>query len=135
MRETWDRATGSQRSPYGIEETGQGVLDEDAALSERIDLLRRQGTLTAATLRAYYGNKRYEQIAESNALEGSTLSVGETQLAVLRRITITGHDPAYSNDALSLARALDRITELAGSDTPTDTEQLREFRALIRVGP
>jgi len=59
-------------------------------LTERVELLRAQGRLTASTLHDYYGEKRFEQIAESNALEGSTLSIGETELAVLKGIAISG---------------------------------------------
>ena len=118
-------------TPYSLDETGQGVLDDVAELGERISLLRAEGTLTEATLRAYFGDKRFEQIAESNALEGSTLGVAETQLAVLRGMTITGHDPAYTKDAIALASALDRITELAGQDAPTDLDQFRDIHSLI----
>ena len=118
-------------SPYSLEETGQGVIDDVFALAERVDLLRSEGTLTPGTLRSYFGDKRFEMIAESNALEGSTLGVGETQLAVLRGVTITGHDPAFSKDAITLANALDRITELARIERPTDLEQLHEIHALI----
>lgn len=118
-------------SPYSLEETGQGVIDDAAELSDRVHTLRSEGTLSEATLRAYFGDKRFEQIAESNALEGSTLDVGETQLAVLRGVTITGHDPAYSKDAITLARALDRVVELAHSDSPTDIEQLGEIHGLV----
>ena len=100
-------------SPYTIDATGQHVLEESTKLQERADLLRERGSLTDATLRAYFGDKRYEQIAESNAIEGSTLSVGETELAVEKGITITGHDPAYSADATNLSRALAHMVELA----------------------
>ncbi|MDV7401434.1 hypothetical protein RZS08_58995, partial [Arthrospira platensis SPKY1] len=64
------------------------------SIEERVALLRRSGVLTEHTVKDYYGEKRFEQVAESNAIEGSTLSVGETELAVLKGITITGHDPA-----------------------------------------
>lgn len=117
------------------------LLDEDAesAVCQRLDtiesrvlLLRKQGTLTEDTLRNYYGEKRFEQIAESNAIEGSTLNVGETQLAVLKGITVTGHDPAYARDAIALDKALTKVTELARrSDKPTDIEQLQEVHSLI----
>ena len=46
----------------------QSLLRE---LTERIELLRAHGNLTGSTLRDYHGEKRFEQIAESNALEGS----------------------------------------------------------------
>jgi len=100
-------------------------------LGIRVDLLREQGKLTESTLQDFYGEKRFEQIAESNALEGSTLSVGETELAVLQGITISGHDPAYSKDAQALARALDELTELARTKTPTDIEQVKRLHELI----
>jgi Fic family protein len=118
-------------TPYSIELTGQGILDDVAELEDRVALLRSQGTLTEATLKGYFGDKRFEQIAESNALEGSTLNAGETQLAVLRGMTITGHDPAFSKDAIALANALDRVTQLARTNEPTDLEQLQEIHALI----
>lgn len=69
------------------------------AIEERVALLRRTGRLTEQTIRDYYGEKRFEQVAESNAIEGSTLSVGETELAVVKGMTITGHDPAFARDA------------------------------------
>lgn len=81
-------------SPYSLETRGAWVLDEASRLHDRVGLLRSQGQLTEQTLRAYFGDKRFEQIAESNAIEGSTLTVGETKMAVERGIAITGHDPA-----------------------------------------
>lgn len=117
------------------------VLDESAsnqvrvrldAIEERVALLRRSGTLTEQTIRDYYGDKRFEQVAESNAIEGSTLSVGETELAVVKGITITGHDPAFARDAVALDRALSRIAELArDASSPTDIRQLHEVHALL----
>lgn len=102
------------------------------AIEERVSLLRHAGTMTDQTLREYYGERRFEQVAESNAIEGSTLSAGETELAVLKGITITGHDPAYTKDAIALDRALMRITELARDRTkPTDISQLQEVHGLL----
>lgn len=123
-------------TPYYIDaaETADAIGSRLTALAERVELLRRQGALSAATLQHYYGEKRFEQIAESNALEGSTLSVGETELAVLRGITITGHDPAFSRDAQALAKALDRLTEMARRSGPTDLNELKELHELIIGG-
>ncbi len=118
-------------SPYSLEDTGGWVFDKAASLQVRIELLRGEGRLTEATLRAYFGEKRFQQIAESNAIEGSTLSVGETQLAVLRGVTITGHDPAYSKDAVNLSMALGRMVELALDPSPTTLGQVKELHGLI----
>lgn len=111
---------------------GEAALQRSlSALSDRMELLRSQGTLTEATLLAYYGQRRFEHIAESNAIEGSTLSVGETELAVSKGITISGHDPSFSCDAQALARALDEITEMAKLNCSPNIEQAKRLNELI----
>lgn len=118
-------------SPYSLEETGGRVWQEAAEIHERVDKLREQGRLSEQTLRAYFGDTRFRQIAESNAIEGSTLSVEETELAVMKGVTITGHDPAYTKDAVNLSKALDRMVELAGDGSPATLDQVKELHTLI----
>lgn len=119
-------------SPYIVDEnTEQTLLFDIRELEERIELLRRQGILTTDTLQRYYGMKRFEHVAESNAIEGSTLSVGETELAVLKGVTITGHDPSFARDAIALDRALQRLAEMARAQSPTNIHQIKEIHELI----
>lgn len=120
-------------TPYLLDEAAtRHVKTRLDAIEERVALLRRSGKLTEQTIRDYYGEKRFEQVAESNAIEGSTLSVGETELAVVKGITITGHDPAFVRDAIALDQALARIAELArDTSTPTNIQQLHEVHALL----
>lgn len=122
-----------ERTPYFLDPLASAQVSERLdAIGERVAQLRRAGTLAPDTLREFYGEKRFEQVAESNAIEGSTLSVGETELAVLKGITITGHDPAFVKDAVALDRALNRITQLARDrDVATDIEQLHEVHGLL----
>lgn len=115
-------------------ETATGIARAVAALEDRVALLRANGTLTSETLSRYYGRTRIEQVAESNALEGSPLSVGETELAVHKGITILGHDPVYAQDARALAKALDRLVELSKAKIPTDVLQVKELHALVLEG-
>ena len=127
---------GLDGSPYLLDALAEStVLEALDALEERVNLLRRHGTLTDDTLRQYYGERRFEQVAESNAIEGSTLSSGETELAVQKGITLTGHDPAYVRDARALDSALQRLSELAReTGGSTDIDQLLELHALILEG-
>lgn len=122
-----------ENSPYSLDELStREILARLHGIEERVMLLRREGTLTPETVRQYYGERRFEQVAESNAIEGSTLSVGETELAVLKGITVTGHDPAYVRDAIALDKALQRIVELAKpGSAATDISQLLEVHALL----
>lgn len=119
-------------SPYVLTNTSEEqVLASIREIEERVSLLRRTGKIHDETLQRYYGSKRFEQVAESNAIEGSTLSVGETEVAVLKGITLTGHDPAFVRDALALDEALSRAAELAKLKEPTDIKQLLEIHALV----
>ncbi|MGV2338006.1 MAG UNVERIFIED_CONTAM: Fic family protein [Planctomycetaceae bacterium] len=120
-------------TPYQL---GDAVIEQVALKLNQLELqattLRHSGVLTEDTLRHYYGQKRFEHVAESNALEGSTLSVGETELAVLRGVTITGHAPQFIRDAIALDAALNRITDLARQKEPTtDILQLQEIHTLL----
>lgn len=122
-------------SPYSLSlEGARGLEAALQRLDERVRLLRSNARLTDETLRRYYGDTKFEQIAESNAIEGSTLSVGETEIAVLKGTTLTGHDPGYVRDAQALAQALDRLAELAKSPGPTDKMELKELHELIMEG-
>lgn len=118
-------------SIYLIGATGRGLLDDVERMETDVARLRRQGTLTTETLRAHFGATRFDLIAESNALEGSTLNAGETELAVLSGVTISGHDPAYVRDARTLSAAMDRVVDLARGTDPTDIDQVREIHGLI----
>lgn len=119
-------------TPYSLEAApAEALRDDIRALQERVATLRSLGTLTAETLEQYYGEKRFEQVAESNAIEGSTLSVGETELAILKGITLTGHDPAYVRDARALDAALQDLTEMAREPGPTTIEDLHRMHGSI----
>ena len=120
-------------TPYSLSDAAAVQVKERlATIEDRVSVLRSHGTLNDQTLKQYYGERRFEQVAESNALEGSTLSVGETELAVLTGVTITGHDPGYVRDAIALDKALSRITEIAREkEPPTGITQLREVQALL----
>jgi Fic family protein len=110
------------------------LLREFNEIDERVRTLRRIGTLSEATLRDYYGRTRFEQVAESNAIEGSTLDVGETQLAILKGVTVLGHDPRYVQDARALNLALTEVEALAKEQKPIDILEVKRVHELVLAG-
>jgi len=120
-------------TPYVLDASVEkDILERLRHIEERVALLRKSGTLSEPTLLEYYGRKRFEQVAESNAIEGSTLNVGETELAVLKGVTITGHDPAFVRDAISLDKALSHIIDIARSRSEVSSiPNLLELHSLI----
>jgi Fic family protein len=122
-------------SPYSLSlPQADGLLDALTKVRDRVLTLRQHGRLSARTLERYYGKTRFEQVAESNAIEGSTLSAGDTELAVLKGVTLTGHDPAYVRDAVSLDNALSRLAEMAKRQVPTDLTEIKELHEIILDG-
>ena len=113
---------------------GSALRGTFAEFTQRIEALRGSGKLSEETLRAYFGQKRFEQVAESNAIEGNPLSAGETELAIVRGITISGHDPAFSRDAQALGRAIEELVVLARSKEPTNITQVRRIHELVLAG-
>jgi Fic family protein len=103
-------------------------------LEARVADLRAGGVLDTDALRNYYGRIRFEQVAESNAIEGSTLTVRETKLAILKGITIDEQSPQYSEDARALDRAHQRLLELATIQTSTDNAEVNELHDLLLAG-
>jgi Fic family protein len=121
-----------QGCPYEVAEEIEARLGAQVNdLQSRVELLRSAGTLTDATLARYYQNTRLVDVAESNAIEGSTLGLRETELAVMKGVTLTGHDPAYVRDAKTLFEAFERLAELARDRTATNIEQVKEIHGLI----
>jgi len=117
-------------TPYLLDAQAASNLGEAVAeLEARVRTLRAAGKLTPKTLEAYYGGMRFEQVTESNALEGSPLGLGETIRAIEKGVTIASQ--GYEQDAQGLYKALLRLEELARVKRPTDIQQLKELHELV----
>lgn len=118
-------------SPYAVSSASEdALLAQVRELERRVELLRGE-RLTDETLALYYKSTRLIDVTESNAIEGSTLSLRETERAVLKGMTLTGHDPGYVRDAKALFKAFERLAELARIKDPTGIEQVKEIHELI----
>ncbi|MGH7285078.1 MAG: Fic family protein [Polyangiaceae bacterium] len=117
-----------ERTPGADEADFLGAIRD---LAQQVELLRSAGKLTPETLRNYYGESRYEQVTESNQIEGSTLDVGETQLAILKGSTMFAHDPRYVQDAVALNRALGELEKLAAIKTPLTITEVSRIHELV----
>ena len=118
--------------PYEVsEEVEARLLSQVRDLEFRVNLLRGAGKMTDATLGRYYKNTRLIDVTESNGIEGSTLELRETELAVMKGATLTGHDPAYVRDAKALFKAFERLADLARDRSATNIEQVKQIHGLI----
>lgn len=122
-------------TPYlATREAEDAIESRLVELQDRVNRLRSDRVLNPTALKQYYGQKRFEQVAESNAIEGSTLTVRETELAITKGITIDEHSPQYIEDARALDKAHERLVELASADKIVDNAVVNELHGLLLAG-
>jgi Fic family protein len=122
-------------TPYlATREAEDAIESRLVELQERVTRLRKDGILNQSALKLYYGQKRFEQVAESNAIEGSTLTVRETELAITKGITVDEHNPQYVEDARALDRAHEKLIELASPDAIVDNPVVNDLHGLLLAG-
>ncbi len=118
---------------YGYDARLQQPLQ---ALLYRVNAFRTLiGTLSAETLATVRDYFRLKNVYNSNAIEGNSLSMGETELVISEGLTITGKPLKDTIEARNLALALDFFEELAKRDgVPITPSDLRNIHKQILAG-
>jgi Fic family protein len=101
-------------------------------IAERVDKLRVSGKLTPQVLGRIRRYFRIKNIYHSNAIEGNTLSVGETRQVVELGLTLTGKPLKDQAEARNLSHALDYLEQLASNNTiPLTESDIRQIHYLV----
>jgi len=107
----------------------------DPRLERRIAEKRRaldlQRPLPAAIVAKLSEDLRVRLTYHSNAIEGNTLDLGETQLVIAHGITIGGHTLQEHLEAINHAAAFSFVQALAARDAVLDVPALLQLHALI----
>lgn len=119
-------------TPYSYEPVLESTLD---ALSDRVDQMRRRGTLTPEVLHHLRRHFRIKNIYHSNAIEGNVLDVGETRQVVEMGLTITGKPLKDQAEAKNLSEALDFLEGLAlHTASPIREYAIRQLHQFVLKG-
>ncbi len=119
-------------SPYRYGDLQQQTLD---AVAERVAEFRAGGRLTPEVLRTLGKYFRVKNIFHSNAIEGNTLTVGETRLVVEQGLTLTGKPLKDQAEAKNLAEAIGFLEQLASQPAAPITERdVRDLHRLVLQG-
>jgi len=119
-------------SPYLLDdEQGAVLLRASADLIEKVALLRRSGALDDSTLSLLRREWNVEQVYESAGIEGNTLTLNETKLAISRGITISGKPPEHTDEVVHLHEAHRYLEELLKEAGPITQRQLLDVHALV----
>jgi len=118
-----------KETPYEVEET---QLKESQDFANRVQELRSSGALTPEVLERLRKYFKIKNIYNSNAIEGSTLDVGETRLVVEQGLTISGKPLKDQAEAKNLSEALDFLENLAqNTETPITERDIRQIHYLV----
>lgn len=100
-------------------------------IAEKRAALDARRPLPPATLRILHEDLQVRLTFHSNAIEGNTLSLRETQLVIERGVTIGGHSLREHLEATNHAAAYNAVVALAGAATPIDTAAICELHRLV----
>jgi Fic family protein len=100
-------------------------------LSEKHAELDRYRPLPPHVVARLHGDLRVELTYHSNAIEGNTLTLRETQLVIEHGMTVGGHRLRDYQEAANHAVALDTIAQLADRREPITTEFIRSLHGLV----
>lgn len=110
----------------------------DPRLAQRLDakkaLLDARRPLPPATLRRLYDDLKILLTYHSNAIEGNTLSLRETQLVIEHGLTVGGHPLRDYLATTNHAAAFALLSTLADQDTPLSTAEILDLHRLVMAG-
>lgn len=119
-------------APFMYHESIYGRLND---LDNRVREMRAIGRLDSRALERIQEFFKIKGIYHSNAIEGNSLTVGETELVVNQGFTITGKTLTDQAEAKNLGQALDFMKEIAtANDAPITLHNVRQIHALILAG-
>jgi len=99
-------------------------------IAEKKATLDLQRPLPAAIATKLYADLRVRLTYHTNAIEGNTLDLSETQLVIEHGMTIGGHTVREHLEALHHADAYALLLDLGRADTPLDEGAIQSLHAL-----
>ncbi|NNJ11164.1 Fic family protein [Chloroflexales bacterium ZM16-3] len=100
-------------------------------IAEKHAALSALRPLSPATLRRIHEDLQVRLTFHSNAIEGNTLSLRETQLVIEHGMTIGGHTLAEHLEATNHASAVRALLTMADGNTPLSSEIIRDLHRLV----
>jgi Fic family protein len=102
-----------------------------ARLEEKKGRLDLHRPLAPAIARRLYEDLRIRLTYHSNAIEGNTLTLRETQVVIEEGITIGGHTLREHLEATNHAKAFDELCRLAEGRAPVTLDTILHLHALV----
>lgn len=103
-------------------------------LKKRLTSLRPLTPEKTAALASVFQAEETEYIYESNAIEGNTLTLAETELVLSKGITVSGKPLKDHLEATNHQKALDRLKQMVSARKIVDEKTLLDLHEIILRG-
>jgi len=122
------------RVPMSIEE--KSLIQERllSRIDEKMQRLNSVRPLSRDVLKKLHEEMRVLHTYHSNAIEGNTLTLSETQLVLEEGITIGGKSLREHLEATNNAKAFDLLENIAGQKTTIDHITIQEIHEAVMAG-
>ncbi len=110
------------------------MIETIEQLKHRLDALRPLSPAKTAALASVFQAEETEYIYESNAIEGNTLTLAETELVLSRGITVSGKPLKDHLEATNHLKALVQLKQRVAQLAPLDEAALLDLHTLILRG-
>lgn len=110
------------------------MIEKIDALKKRLDALRPLPPEKVKALASVFQAEETEYIYESNAIEGNTLTLAETELVLSKGITVSGKPLKDHLEATNHQKALVRLKEMVAERDPVSERGLLDLHELILRG-
>ena len=127
----------SNRYSFLVLQHARSPLSPERLLSridEGVKTINERRPLERTAISKLKGLLDLEYIYNSNAIEGNTLTLGETKLVIERGITVNGKPLRDHLEAKNHPEALEYIEKLAGSRNKVDVIELAKIHHLVMSG-
>lgn len=110
------------------------MIEKIDTLKKRLDALRPLPPEKTKALASVFQAEETEYIYESNAIEGNTLTLAETELVLSKGITVSGKPLKDHLEATNHQKAMARLKNMVADQTPVNERAVLELHDLVLRG-
>jgi len=116
---------------FGQYQIAQGISSLLESLDREADLLREKRPLNQPVLQRMEDYFRTQHVYHSNAIEGNSLTLAETELVIREGLTVSGKPMKDHLEAVNLNFAINYIEELVRKKEPVNERAIKEMHQMI----
>lgn len=116
---------------FGQYQIDEGIFSLLESLDREVNLFREKRPLNQPVLQRMGDYFRTQHVYHSNAIEGNSLTLAETELVIREGLTVSGKPMKDHLEAINLNFAINYVEELARKKEPINERAIKEMHQMI----